>query len=171
MPSHRSFAAPLASIVVAASVLVACASAPPPPPPPNSLEILRAWQVYVYGAGDALVGRTSVPEHPVDRDKAPKVLPSVVRAFCRPVNDGEAAAVADEPINAFCRSAAATEPSARVILSPGWKDAVPPYGHCFIRCVCEGYAPRLDDAVDQGRESETGPCTNRLNCRLECPAH
>ncbi len=171
MPSRGSMAARLASIVVAAWTLAACASAPPPPPPPNSLELLRAWQVYVYGADNALVGRTSVPEHPADRDKAPKVLPSVVRAFCRPVTDHEAAAVADEAINTFCRSAAATDPTARVVLSPGWKDAVPPYHDCFIRCVCEGYAPRLDDAVDQARESETGPCTNRLNCRLECPAH
>ncbi|HUD72453.1 MAG TPA: hypothetical protein VMQ62_10870 [Dongiaceae bacterium] len=164
-----SFAARLASIGLAAGLLAACASAPPPPPDP--LELLRAWQVYVYGAGDTLVGRSSVPEHPADRDKPVHVLPSVVRAFCRPVNAGEAAAVADEAINGFCRSAAATDPTARVVLSPGWKDPAPPYRNCFIRCVCEGYAPRLDDPVDQGRESESGPCTNRLNCRLECPAH
>jgi hypothetical protein len=162
-------AARLAPAVLAGMLLAACA-APKPKPPPNPLELLRGWQVYTYGAGDAPVGRTAVPEHPVDRDKPREVLPSIVRAFCRPVDDGEAAAVADEALRDFCKSSAARDPTARVVLSPGWEDAVPPYPHCFIRCVCEGYAPRLDDAVDQARESETGPCTNRLNCRLECPA-
>lgn len=150
------------------AALFACASAPPPPP--NPLELLRAWQLYVYGAEGAIVGRSSIPEHPADRDKPQAVMPSVVHAFCRPVDAGETAAVADEAITKFCQGAAARDPSARVVLSPGWKDAVPPFNDCFIRCVCEGYAPRIDDPVDRGRESESGPCTNRLNCRLECPA-
>jgi hypothetical protein len=126
--------------------------------------------VYVYGSDDTLVGRSSVPEHPADSDKPQAVMPSVVRAFCRPVDAGEPAAVADEALSNFCKSAEARNPTARVVLSPGWKDPAPPHPTCFIRCVCEGYAPRFDDPVDQARESRTGPCTNRLDCRLECPA-
>ena len=169
MRRHGTVAARLAPAAAAFAILAACAT-PAPPPPPNALELLRGWQVYVYGTGDQLVGRTSLPEHPADRDKPQQVMPGVVRAFCRPVDDGETAAVADEALTTFCRSAVARDPTARVVLSPGWKDAVPPHHDCFIRCVCEGYAPRLDDPSERGRESETGPCTNRLNCRLECPA-
>lgn len=169
MRDSTTSAAWLATLVLAGALLTACA-APAPKPPPNPLEMLRGWNVYVYGSDNALVGRTVVPEHPADRDKPQEILPAIAGAFCRPVDDGEAAAAGDEPLSTFCKSVAGGHLNARVVLSPDWKAAAPSHPDCFIRCVCEGYAPRFEEPVDRGRESETGACTNRLNCRLECPA-
>lgn len=136
---------------------------------PGPEEVRRGWQVFVYAADGTVVGRTSLAQHPADRTRPDAVLASLPGAFCLPVLDDENE-VADERLRKFCRGGDIREGSARVVLAPGWGDEVPPHSACFIHCVCEGYVARGDDPAELARESERGGCSNRLNCRLDCPS-
>jgi hypothetical protein len=149
-------------------LLGACASTPPPQKPaPNPIDIQRGWKVYTLGPGDAVVGMTTLPGAPSDTTRPDKILDSIADAFCTPVRD-EKNETADTGMRDYCRHVASAP--GRVVLAPDWSAEVPSYPDCFIHCVCEGRAPRTDDPAEVARESKTGPCTNRLNCRLDCPA-
>jgi hypothetical protein len=154
-----------ALISFAALALAACVSPAPVPPAPSPIDMQRGWRVYVYAAGGALVGVTTMPQHPADQAPPDAILADIAEAFCRPALDKDNAA-ADEGLRDFCQPSPNPR---RVVLAPGWNDDVPAHKGCFIHCVCEGRAPRTGDAAEQARASDTGPCTNRLNCRLDCP--
>jgi hypothetical protein len=155
--------------ILAVIALAGCAtSGKSPPPEPTPAEIQRGWQVYVYGADGSAIGRTSLPQHPADRTRPDEILPSIGGAFCVPVLDPDID-VSDKRLRKFCRGSDDREGRGRVVLAPGWDDAVPAHPACFIHCVCEGYAARGDDAAELAKESDKGGCSNRLNCRLDCP--
>jgi hypothetical protein len=147
--------------------LGACASAPAPQKSaPSPIDMQRGWKVYTYAGPDSPVGVTTLPNAPADTTRPDHLLCAIADAFCEPVRD-ERNAAADDRMKGFC--GASGHATQRVVLAPGWSDEVPPYPDCFVHCVCEGRAPRTDDPAEQARESATGPCTNRLNCRLDCP--
>jgi hypothetical protein len=133
---------------------------------PNPIDMQRGWRIYTYADPDALVGVTTLPNAPADTTRPDHLLRAIADAFCEPIRD-EKNAAADARMKEFCGGAAHS--TQRVVLAPGWGDEVPAYPDCFIHCVCEGRAPRTDDPAELARESKTGPCTNRLNCRLDCP--
>jgi hypothetical protein len=150
-----------------ALLLAACATPAPPHPSPSPAELARGWKVYTYGSGQALVGVTTIPNAPADTTRPEKAVDFVTEAFCTPVAD-EKNPAAEQHLRDFCRHS--TRATTRVVLAPDWNAEVPQNPDCFIHCVCEGHAPRTDDPSEKARESDAGPCTNRLNCRLDCPA-
>jgi hypothetical protein len=133
---------------------------------PNPIDIQRGWKIYTMGPGDVMVGMTTIPSAPADTTRPDKILDAIADAFCTPVRDEKNQAV-DQRLKDYCGGAARVP--GRVVLAPDWSAEVPSYPACFIHCVCEGRAPRTDDPSELARESKTGPCTNRLNCRLDCP--
>jgi len=134
---------------------------------PNPIDMQRGWKIYTLGPGDAPLGMTTLPAAPSDTTRPDKILDAIADAFCTPVLD-EKNETADTRLKDYCRRAA--KAPGRVVLAPDWSAEVPSYPDCFIHCVCEGRAPRTDDPAEMARESKTGACTNRLNCRLDCPA-
>jgi hypothetical protein len=145
----------------------ACATtATPQKPAPNPIDLQRGWKIYTLGPGDAAVGMTTIPTAPSDTTRPDRILDAIADAFCTPVRD-EKNEAADERLRDYCGRVARAP--GRVVLAPDWSAETPSYPDCFIHCVCEGRAPRSDDPAETARESKTGPCTNRLNCRLDCP--
>jgi hypothetical protein len=167
--TRRSWSSGLCAAACAAGLLLgACAStATPQKAAPNPIDMQRGWKIYTLGPGDAAVGMTTIPTAPSDTTRPDKILDAIADAFCTPVRD-EKNEAADERLRDYCGRVARAP--GRVILAPDWSAEVPSYPDCFIHCVCEGRAPRTDDPAETARESKTGPCTNRLNCRLDCPA-
>jgi len=135
---------------------------------PDPIDMQRGWRIFVYGENDAVVGVTALPQHPAGSTRPEEILGSIAGAFCVPVLDDGNVAAGDR-LRGFCREPGRQAGRGRVVLAPGWGDATPPHPDCFIHCVCEGYVPRTDAQDEMTRESATGPCTNRLNCRLACP--
>ena len=145
-------------------LLGACATASTPQKAaPNPIDMQRGWKIVTLGSGDAEVGMTTIPGAPSDTTRPDRILDAIAEAFCTPVHDEKNQAV-DERLKDYCGRVAKTP--GRVVLAPDWNAEVPSYPDCFIHCVCEG----TDDPAETARESKTGPCTNRLNCRLDCPA-
>ena len=141
--------------------LLGCAS-PEPQPAPGPGEAPfptgKGYTLYVLASDGRVAAQIRVPDQIADPEEPRPFMRSVSEAFCAPILD-ESQPEPEERLLNYCRRTASPEAGRRVTMTHSWSQPVPPTDRCFIHCVCEG---RADGA-------ESGPCTDRLNCRLRCP--
>lgn len=147
--------------VLLLGVLLGCASPEPQPlpgPGETPFPTGQGYTLYVLASDGEVAGEIRVPDQIADPEDPRPFMRSVSEAFCVPILD-ESRPEPEARLLNYCRRTAAPETGRRVIVTHSWSQPVPPTDRCFIHCVCEGRAAG----------AMTGPCADRLNCRLRCP--